>query len=286
MTYSEQWRALASRIRGLVEAGRLHAQYLAVRSSDAYGRSRRLREHSERILSALFDFRDRFKVVLPPSASRALDDFIDRAAELIKDTSGASELLQERVSVVLIWLAAFESEMSFLLSDVQELLRARSERAFVHLQRSIVVDADLREKWQSAFADGEVACEKLGALHLLLHGIWAFKVDASGARTDLVFQEPAGDVDAVQRYADGLVLTEWKRAQENHHLADRFEDARLQAKRYAPGALSGSELIAYRYAIVVSLHQVDTPDDLLDEGVLYRHVNIAVNPKPPSRAKA
>lgn len=285
MTYSDQWRLLASRIRGLAEAGRLHAQYLAVRSSDTYGMAKHLREHSERVLSALCDFRDQFTGVLPPLASLALDNFIARAAGLIRDTSGHSQLVQERVSVALILLAAFETEMSFLLSDVQEFIRARSERAFVHLQRSIVVDPDLRKRWQDAFEEGEVACEKLGALHLLLHGIWAFKVDASGARTDLVFQEPANDVDAVQRYADGLVLTEWKKAGEKDNSTSRFENARLQAKRYAPGALSGSELVGYRYAIVVSDHEVDTPNDLLDAGVLYRHVNVAVDPRPPSRAR-
>jgi hypothetical protein len=44
-----------------------------------------------------------------------------------------------------------------------------------------------------------LACEKLAGVHLLLHGIWAFKVHAAGERTDLVFPQPsrlelAGDV--------------------------------------------------------------------------------------------
>ena len=71
-------------------------------------------------------------------------------------------------------------------------IRTRSERAFAHLQRHFVADAECRDKWTSAFTDGEVACEALRALHLLLHGLWAFKVDNAGARTDLVFQEPLG----------------------------------------------------------------------------------------------
>src|ERR1700722_9028346 len=36
---------------------------------------------------------------------------------------------------------------------------------------------------------GSVACERLGAVHLLWHGIFAFKVDGSGARTDLIAPE-------------------------------------------------------------------------------------------------
>jgi hypothetical protein len=135
-----------------------------------------------------------------------------------------------------------------------------------------------------AFTDGEVACEKLGAVHLLLHGIWAFKIDAAGARTDLVFQEPAGDFIAAQRYADGFVLTEWKKAVEESQSGQRFEEARLQARRYAQGPLGATELTGYRYAIVVSRLQMEIPKDIREGGIIYRHINVAVAPRVPSRA--
>jgi hypothetical protein len=284
MTYLDQWRALSSRIRGLMEAGHLHAQYLAVRSSDSYGRSKRLREQGERVLAALRTFRESFHQALPQPAVTAIDEFVRGTSTLISDTSGTPDSLQERVWATLVLLAAFESEMSFLLSDVQESIRARSERAFSHLQRSIVADEDIRRKWSKAFADGEVACEKLGAVHLLLHGIWAFKVDAAGARTDLVFQEPVSDLTKAQRYADGLVLTEWKKAAEDTESAQRFTEARSQARCYAQGALAATELTGYRYTVVVSRSQVEIPDDVREGGVVYRHVNVAVAPRPPSRA--
>jgi hypothetical protein len=173
--------------------------------------------------------------------------------------------------------------MSFVLSDVQESIRATSERAFSHLQRSIVVDADLRTKWRRAFDEGEVACERLGAVHLLLHGIWAFKVDGAGARTDLVFQEPVQDLSAAQRYADGLVLTEWKKATFDDQALQRFAEARSQAQRYAQGVLGGNELRRYRYAVVVTQQQVEVPADTEQSGVVCRHINIAVEPQTPSR---
>jgi hypothetical protein len=147
----------------------------------------------------------------------------------------------------------------------------------------IVADATVREKWQESFKKGEVACEKLGAVHLLLHGIWAFKVDAIGGRTDLVFQEPAGDLSNAQRYVDGFVLTEWKKANPNDNVGQLFEQARLQARRYSQGALAGSELTSYRFAIVVSHQQIDVPNDFREGLVIYRHINIAVNPRLPSR---
>ncbi len=127
-----------------------------------------------------------------------------------------------------------------------------------------------------------MACEKLGAVHLLLHGIWAFKVDAAGARTDLVFQEPAS-LEGVQRYAAGLVLTEWKKAVVTAEVNQRFQEARSQAKRYSQGSLLGSELTSYRYAVVVSERQVEVPNDLKEGNVIYRHINIAVDPQVPSR---
>jgi hypothetical protein len=184
----------------------------------------------------------------------------------------------------MVLLAAFEAEMSFLLSDVQEFIRTRSDRALSHLQRLIVVDSIFREKWQAAFDQGEVACEKLGAVHLLQHGIWAFKVNTAGVRTDLVYQEPNLDLMSPQRYADGIVLTEWKKASAAEDARLRFSDARMQARRYAQGALAGIELTGYRYAIVVSRQQVEVPADLREGEVVYRHVNIAVAPHVPSRS--
>ena len=182
-----------------MQAGQLHADFLVVRSSDCYSRGKRLREQSEGVLSALESFRDQFRQLLPPAALATIDKFIKNTSGLIRDTSGTPDARQERVWAILVLLAAFETEMSFNLSDVQESIRAHSERAFSHLKRSIVVDAAFRNKWQEAFKKGEVECEKLGAVHLLLHGIWAFKVNAAGARTDLVFQEPAGDLTDAQR---------------------------------------------------------------------------------------
>jgi hypothetical protein len=284
MNHTDQWKALSSRIQGLVQSGLLHAQYLRVRSSDSYGTGKRLREQSESVLNEILSFREGFQVSLPLTALSAIDKFATTTGKLITDTSGPPDAEQERVWAGLVALAAFEAELSFLLSDTQESIRSRSERAFHHLQRSIVVDVGFREKWQDAFRSGEVACEKLGAVHLLLHGIWAFKVDAAGARTDLVFQEPAS-LEGVQRYAAGLVLTEWKKAVGTAEVNQRFQEARSQAKRYSQGPLLGSELTNYRYAVVVSERQVEVPNDLKEGNVIYRHINIAVDPQVPSRGK-
>jgi hypothetical protein len=284
MNFVDEWRAIASRIHGLMRACELHARFLAIRESDSYGRSKRLRDQSAEVLSSIEGFRARFDATLPSHAASAIDGFLSGTAALIREAEGSPDSREERVWAGLVMLSAFETEISYLLSSPQERIRARSELAFSHLQRMITVDDDIRTRWGKAFDRGEVACEQLGAVHLLWHGIWAFKVDATGARTDLVFPEPSGGPGAEARFADGLVLTEWKLAESDAVAQARFEEARVQAQRYAEGPLFASELLNYRYAVVVSRTQLTVPDDLVIGYSLYRHINIAVSPLVPSRA--
>jgi hypothetical protein len=275
---------MASRIRGLMRAAELHSRFLVVRSSDTFGRTQRLREQGERLLQEVSGFQERFRQLLPKAAFDRIDEFVRYAAPLLRQTDGTQDLRQETVWAGLVAFGAFETELSYLLSDTEQAIRSRSELAFAHLQRSIVVDETFRQKWQAAFSNGETACEKLGAIHLLSHGIWAFKAHAEGERTDLVYQEPSGRFERDLSYADGLVLTEWKKAVSKKDAGDKFEEARNQAHRYGRGVLAGNELTQYRYAVVVSDEQVQTPDDVTRDGVVYRHINIAVNPKSPSKS--
>jgi hypothetical protein len=197
--------------------------------------------------------------------------------------AGLRELKDEAVFTALFELSDFVGEMASILADVQWPLRAISERAFQHLQRLIVVDEQYREKWKAALEQNEVACEKLGAVHLLWHGIWAFKVNADGGRTDLVFQEPLGDLIREQQSVGGFVLTEWKIANSEEQAAAESQEARDQTKIYSTGVLSGMELTAYRYIIIVSRNAVAVPAPLTEQGVEYRHINVAVEPLSPSR---
>jgi hypothetical protein len=284
MNYRYQWQIIASRVRGLMQAAELHSRFLSVRSSDSFGRTERLREEGERIIAEVSSFRDRFKQSLPPAVLDRIEEFKKKASPLFQKASGTPDSREETVWAALVTLSAFEPEISFLLADVQQAIRSRSELAFAHLQRSIVVDGDFRKKWQDAFSSGEVACEALGAVHLLSHGIWAFKVSAEGERTDLVYQEAAARFEHEQGHADGLVLTEWKKAASREQAEGKFKEARDQAHRYGRGVLAGNELTNYRFAIVVSEEQVPIPDDISYEGIVYRHINIAVKPKPPSKS--
>jgi hypothetical protein len=177
------------------------------------------------------------------------------------------------------------AQVSFFLSDTQEIIRSRAERAFEHLQRSIVADADVRKKWQDAFKNknGEATCEALGAVHLLLHGIWAFKANSAGERTDLIYRDVLSDADRVRRAADGLVLTEWKKPRDGENSEALYKKAFTQARLYSQGSLADIELAAYRYLVLVSMKRIIVPANLNCDGITYRYINIAVAPDSPSQ---
>jgi hypothetical protein len=180
-------------------------------------------------------------------------------------------------------LAALRAAVDYHLQDFTALARRTSERAFLHLQRSIVADPSIKSKWYEAFQDGEVACEKLGACHLLLHGVWAFKAHSAGERTDLILGEPIRDIVQVESVADALVLTEWKKITSARNINSIAESARKQATLYGTGSLAGIELATYRYIILVSEVQISCPPDIEEAGITYRHINVAVCPKSPSK---
>lgn len=215
--------------------------------------------------------------MLPSAANSAIDRFMADGGKQIRDNSPGDAKL---VRTIIVKLVAFESEMTFCLDAPLERVRSASELAFMHLQRLIVADSEYRQKWQAAFADHETHCERLGAVHLLWHGIWAFKADAKGGKTDLVYQEPLQTGSAP--VALGMVLTEWKRAENNPEAA--YAEAKHQAALYSGGVLSGVELASHRYLVVVTKKQIAYPADLTEGGVIYRHVNIAVDPEAPSVA--
>ena len=94
-------------------------------------------------LRAIEVFRRAHDLSLSPTAKSRINTFLkSRLAGAARDPSigpgGARE--------VLVALAALEAQITFLLSGRQEQIRARSERALLHLQRVLVVDEDVRAK--------------------------------------------------------------------------------------------------------------------------------------------
>ena len=280
MSYHDHWKLLAARLRGLSRAGEMFINYSGNHDPDGGG-IHYLQELAQKVTADLDGFSKRFSHSLPADAKADIDAMVSSIGPLVNDQSSSTGTRRIQVGVALLKLAGVESELTYALSSDQERIRSRLERAFAHLQRLLVVDAGIAANWRTAFQKGERACEQLGGVQLLHHGIWAYKIDAAGERTDLVFQEPAREVETVEKFADGMVLTEWKVASAANAAA-KFAEARAQAKRYASGALSGTDLTNYRYAVVVTEKQVGPPPNIEEGQIIFRHLNIAIDPNTPS----
>jgi hypothetical protein len=271
MSFLEAWQLLSVRIRGLNEAGKLDA--ILRPNAPHTGSTDYLFKQCQEIFGEPANFKRAFSDTLPQAAANVLED----AARL----HPPSESSRGVTGNALVHLQAIESALTFSLSGVEERVLSLTERALQHLQRSLIVDDVLRGKWLKAFEGGETKIEGLGAVHLLGHGIYAFKVDAKGARTDLITLDslPAD----VSRYASGIVLTEWKLAKSPAEAPKKFEEARQQAALYASGPLASIELRGTRYAIVVTEGWVEFPPYTEAGEVRYRNFNIALTPESPSR---
>ncbi|MCK5093183.1 MAG: hypothetical protein KAR18_00575 [Spirochaetes bacterium] len=240
-------------------------------------------KEAEKIVSSLKTFSVQYHSVFPEAAVECLSGFLGKP-EIAEPTFFKPNSTWEsgNVQFALTSLAAFQSEFDYIIADTQYVARRIIERAFIHLQRCIVVDDDVRDKWKKAFNSHETKCEKLGALHLLHHGVWAFKADASGGRTDLILSEPLPSPAVIEGSADTLVLTEWKLVKSSNMLPSKITEAQKQAEIYGSDVLGGIEIRNFRYLIMVSDSRLQMPDDIIKDGTTYRHINIAVDPGTPS----
>lgn len=280
MTLHTEWSAISDQIQALIESGTFLFSTIRdtkTESKTTYGQV--LIPSSKEIFGDIKNFRATYGQSLPYKASQCLDTFLN---EFQKHVLVQNPTALSTVQMALTLLASLRSRLTYHLSDIQAQARRITERAFVHLQRSIVVDLDTRARWKIAFESHETKCEKLGAVHLLSHGIWAFKAHAEGGHTDLILGEPIRDLNQVEATADALVLTEWKVVRNLSELEKKAQEAYEQAARYAGETLAGIELAGYRYLVLVSDNFMDMPDHRIEREVTYQHINIAVSPQLPS----
>ena len=178
MHWNEQWLALFARIEGLMRAAEFAISSFSVSQADAFEVvEKSILPQFRSIIDELSQFNARYSVEFPGAAARALDKFIARmdgetslqlGYQNVRGSNGP-----ERIQILGL-LAAFRSEFEYLIRDSEIEMRSLTELSFEHLRRTILVDPDVRKKWSDAFKAGEPKCEKLGAVHLLGHGIWAF----------------------------------------------------------------------------------------------------------------
>lgn len=280
MSWVSEWQAISNRINGLKEAVQYFIQYQQPDGKDTLGKV--LLPQVVAIYYLVDQFQETYKASISPSAQKCISNYVTQDKDIIQEEATQYNGIS-RLKHLFTSLISFQSELTFHFSDTQFVIRRITERAFVHLQRLIIVDEAIRNKWENGFKL-ETECEKLGATHLLLHGIWAFKAHAGKGRTDLVLGEPV-NLNQVEETSEGLVLTEWKLVKDANDVQNVASVAYNQAKNYSGGVLAGIELRNYRYLVLVSEKQITTiPDDIVEGEVTYKYKNIAISPDVPSTA--
>ncbi|MBM4779657.1 MAG: hypothetical protein GQE15_18285 [Archangiaceae bacterium] len=228
-------------------------------------------------------FLDRHKDALQPEAAdlwrteQVLHGFVGK---------GFANFTNEARIVI---LSSFAGQFDAQLSDPERDWVAAVERSFLHLQRSFRVDRVLQARWVEAFDAGdEPQLESLGAVHLLQHGLFAFKAHAEGARTDLVVGEQVSrrTEDARKRSAAPLVLTEWKKVKSPSDARSKLDEALVQLRLYQVGAAASLELTSTCFALLVSRNELGVlpESEVVRPGVSARVVNLCVEPESPSKA--
>jgi hypothetical protein len=282
-TLRTDWESLRGRIEGAREQVDMIARLFGSKdASQGELHSRVIRPAFHAIDRAVQSFLDAHSLELADDGRTIIQRFQSAWSAKLQDSELANPLHSASCVIALVGL---RSELDFFLADrTREVLR-QTNRALSHLQRSIAVDADFRQRWAVAFGDHETACERLGAVHLLSHGIFAFKIDASGGRSDLVFNAKILDGRSIAQSADALVLTEWKRVTDPQQTRAKVDEARHQTLNYTSGILGGVELDRRRYLVMVSeTNLADLPPDFEEGGIWYHCRNIAVSPEQPSVA--
>ncbi len=285
-SWRTDWKSITDRMAGLFSAARFYIDSRPINNMDYGGIGNKiLLPGIAYLMGRLIDFDTNHRHSIPKEARSELEIYIENNRGKFMEIPGKVDDPIGDLQFRFVSLKAFCTEMDALLSDTKTYVLRLTERAFRHLQRLIVVDADTRMKWGEAFKAGETKCEKLGAVHLLWHGIWAFKADAEGERTDLIMGEPidSSNLEEIGNSAEALVFTEWKVAVEKRDNMKQIEQGIRQAKRYSSGALGGFELRDYRYIVLLTRETFTPPLIPAEDGIEYKVINLAVEPAVPSR---
>jgi hypothetical protein len=269
MTWISRWKNISTKILQLQEVSRAYFDSINSFGVDHYGIG------GSSIIPAA---RDLFAEVV--EMKRAFPtmpgEVMTMIAKLEKNFSSHHKFTGiPGVGGAMVHLGLFNSEVNFYLKDNETLIKDRVKLALLHLQRTLIVDPEIRKKWLNAYNEGDEAIEKLGATHLLSHGVWAFKPAADHEKRDLVLNT-AIKADEVQAVGACLVLTEWKKVT-SESLAEKSKQALTEARKYGDAYLAGSELKKEKYLILVSENHLQVPHNVQDDDIRYVYVNLSIN---------
>lgn len=275
------WNLISEKIKSLLNSSAFFYNISNMGKIDPYGISKDIGDNAINTYDSLKNFDNDYKKSLSDESRKILSDFFsltrEKVESLRKDSKNANMVIK-----ILVNLSLLENEMTYHLKDSQEFIIKSVEIAFNHLQRLLVADENIRNAWINT--KNELGFEKLGGAHLLLHKIWGFKIDAAGERTDLVLAGKVDENNPLYRSIDGLVLTEWKVVRKESEKGEKVDQAIKQCQAYSKGSLAAIELKKCRYIVLVSEYYLDVEKNtnINKNGIDYKIVNIAYNPKTPS----
>lgn len=286
MSWDEEWKSIENQIHEIDRSCTSIIYTLGVKSSPSFNVEKKVlfpacRSLRERIST----FKVRYSSILPEKAILTIDDLLVAISTHFSLEPNSSEILPSALLFYKELFNKFCFDFNYYINELEGSVYRRSERAFLHLQRTLAVSEEDRKRWKKAFDDHETHIEALGSVHLLSHGIWAFKVESAKQRTDLVFQEEftSNTYDSIRVASEGLVLTEWKLVKNINDATVKAQEAFKQASIYSAESLAETELTKYRYLVLVSLKKLnDMPEDFELNGVKYRHINLAIEIESPS----
>jgi hypothetical protein len=284
-----EWIALSSRIAGITDASTFLFQNSQKQKIEHVYSTDILTENCTETARSVIGLL-RYGGALPARATVALTRFdvwwkkTSDWLQTLRVTHRGLDTDFQYLEACVVLLASIRSELDHLLADQDAIIRSHVNRAFRHLQRSLIADTEIQKKWQQAFSNDEYACEKLGAVHLLLHGIWAFKANSAGQRTDLVLGTHLVIDNDLIGTAHGLVLTEWKLVRQGDDPEKKKNEAKFQASLYSEIGLAGFELDSERYLVLVGEREFDVPKDVEEKQISYKVVPLFLTREAPSVA--
>ena len=163
MNWRDEWNAIAARIGGLAASADLLTQSLRVAGQSNDPIFPYLQLQCQAILESVTDFSVSHGDTVSPTVWDAFNKFkvvIAWGPDILQHTA------QSIIQNVVFPLTLLSAEVDYLLSDFSAITRRRTERAFLHLQRSILIDGSYRTKWIEAFQTHETHCEKAGCTAL------------------------------------------------------------------------------------------------------------------------
>lgn len=156
--WKSEWQSIESRIAGLqstaslvLAASGIHTNGLAYEALSNFA----LRPTLPDVLGALVAFGDAYVSVLPERSSEYLKKGIERIFEVIgRERSRWQQASWQAAFNATAVLVGLRAEVASSLVDNDALGRRITERAFEHLQRSIVADEGCRSRWEAAYQAG------------------------------------------------------------------------------------------------------------------------------------